>query len=500
MKRIMFAISVATLAAGLFVSCEKTPQDNGESGGEKITVSMKADASFAEDNTAKITIELSEASSSDVTVTLAKAAVQDGKKEVPANFSKSVKIEKGKTSAEVKVEADVLGLESGEYQTAIRITAVKGAETPENAVVYITLNYSFKPEVNIYADNAFAGDKTAKIRVALAKATTKDVKVKLAPASDNKYTVTVAPAELTIAAGQTEAEAVATVTLPDDIAIGVYPLVVEIAGVENAVAGKVGKASINLTYPFAVNITIDGTFDDWNDQSIVSYKLPEGTVLYPLLRELRLAANEKYAYMYFEFADPAKTEFYCSSTKEVQKGDALTGNNLPIDIWIDPDASSDTGCFVATTDNDLAYPPYENDKMGLEWYLEGAFFTGNGADDMSFTDFVTNVTVYQYKGEDKKNVWSGGLGSVAGTYTGSDYFGQASFDKDKGVGYAEIQFGRSFFNLKGNKARFAVKIMNQYTNWAAIGLLPQGNATDMKNPESRTQVDMATLILPNYVE
>ena len=500
MKKIMFAIGAAVMAAGLLISCEKTPQGNENPVDEKITVSIKADAAFAEDNTANLTLELSEAASADVTVTLAKASVQEGKSEVPANFSKSVKIEKGKTSAEVKVEADVLGLESGEYQAAIKIAAVNGAETPENAIVYIVLNYTFKPEVNIYADNAFASDKTAKIRVTLAKATTKDVKVNLAPASDNKYTVTVVPAELTIAAGQTEAEAVATVTVPEDIEIGVYSLAVEITGVENAVNGKATKATINLTYPFAVNITIDGLFDDWNDPSIVSYKLPDGTVLYPLLRELRLAANENYAYLYFEFADPAKTEFYCSNTQTVRNGDPLTGNNLPIDIFIDPDASSETGAYIGTTDNETIYPPYENDKMGIEWYLEGAFFVGDGADNMSFTDFLSNVVAYQYKGEDKANVWSGGLGSVGGTYTGSDYFGQASFDKDNGVGYAEIQFARSFFNLKGNKARFAVKIMNQNTNWSVIGLLPQGNATDMNNPESRTLVDMATLVLPNYVE
>lgn len=499
MKRIMFAISVAAMTAGLFASCEKTPQDNGNPADEKITVSMKADEAFAEDNTAKLTIELSKAASADVTVTLAKAPVQEGRNEVPANFSKSVKIEKGRTSAEVKVEADVLGLDSGEYQTAVRISAVSGAETPENAVVYIALSYTFTPEVNVYADNAFAGDKTAKIRVALAKATTKDVKVKLAPSSGNKYTVTIVPAELTIAAGRTEAEAVATVTLPDDIEIGVHPLSVEIVGVENAVEGKVPRATINLTWPFAVNITIDGTFDDWNDPSIISYKLPEGTVLYPLIRELRLAADEKFAYIYFEFSDPAKVQAYDSSKKGVANGDSLTGNNLPINIYIDPDGNPETGCYLTAVDNETAYPPYAQDNLGLEWYLEGAFFLGDGIENFTFTDFVSNVTVYHYTGKDKESVWSS-LGSVAGTYTGSDYFGQAAYDKDKGVGYAEVQFSRAFFNIKGNKARFAVKIMNQMTGWSAIGLIPQGNATDMNNPESRKQVDMATLILPNYAE
>ena len=61
-------------------------------------------------------------------------------------------------------------------------------------------------------------------------------------------------------------------------------------------------------------------------------------------------------------------------------------------------------------------------------------------------------------------------------------------------------FDRKFFKMTTNKARFAIKLMDAPLNWNAIGYLPQGNATDMKNPESRTQVDMATVILPDYVE
>lgn len=88
MKKILFAISSVALAAGLFVSCDKSPQDPEKPEGEKITVSIKADAAFGENNTAKVTLSLSKATVADVTVTLAKAQVQSGKTEVPADFSK----------------------------------------------------------------------------------------------------------------------------------------------------------------------------------------------------------------------------------------------------------------------------------------------------------------------------------------------------------------------------------------------------------------------------
>lgn len=490
MKKLLYVPAVILATAAAFVSCEKT-EDAPQA--ESAVVSINADDSFAEDNTATVTLTLSAAAGEDVMVTLAKAEVQAGKTEVPVDFDKSVTIAKGKTSASVKVEADIMGLESGEYQAAVAIASVKGAEPAANSTVYISLNYAYKPEVNIYADAAFSGDKTAEIRVALSKATTKDVTVELAPVSTNAYTVSLEPASLTIAAGQTEAKAVATVTIPEDIANGKYQLAVEIASVENAIKGKVTSATIGLTYPFAVNITLDGEFEDWDNPNVVKWTLPEGTILYPMLKDLRLAGNEKYVYMYFEFADPGAVDYYCASLKDVVKGGALADNSLPINIYIDCDASPKTGAFVAAVDNDTFYPPYASDNMGIEWYVEGAFH-GGGA----FTDF-TGLTVYQYIGNDNENVFSS-LKNRAGEYDGSHFFGVVSYDESKGLGKAEAQFSRTFFNIKGNEARFCVKIMDMGRNWDCLGLLPQGVATDMKTPETRAHVDMAKINLPDYVE
>lgn len=490
MKKLLYVPAVIFAAAVALASCEKS-EDGPKK--ESATVSINADASFAEDNTATVTLTLSTSVSEDVIVTLAKSDVQAGKTEVPVDFDKSVKISKGKTSAIVKVEADVMGLDSGDYQAAIAMTSAKGAELVANSIVYINLNYAYKPEVNIYADAAFSGDKTAEIRVALSKATTKDVTVELAPVSTNAYTVGLEPSSLTIVAGQTEAKSVATVTIPEDMANGKYQLSVEIVSVENAIKGKVTSATMGLTYPFAVNITLDGDFEDWENPNVVRWTLPEGTILYPMLKDLRLAGNEKYVYMYFEFVDPGMVDYYCASLKDVVKGGALADNSLPINIYIDCDASPKTGAFVAAVDNDTFYPPYAGDNMGIEWYVEGAFHSGN-----AFTDF-TGLTVYKYGGNDNENVFSG-LSNMAGQYDGSHFFGVVAYDESHGMGKAELQFSRTFFNIKGNEARFCVKIMDMGRNWDCLGLIPQGVASDMRNPETRTHVDMAKINLPDYVE
>lgn len=490
MKRFFYSVAVLLTTGFLFASCEKEPQKQEEI--EKAVVSISADENFSQDNKANLKLTLSKALTTDVKVTLAKAAVQSGKIEIPADYSKNVVISAGKTEASVEVEADVLGIESGEYQAAIKIASVDGAEIAENAVAYINLTYVFKPEVNLVADAAFASNKKANLTVSITKATTADVKVKLVPATDNKYPVTVEPSEVTIPAGETEASAVAEITIPENVEIGTYVHKVSIESAENAVLGKRTVAEINLTYPFSVNITIDGAYDDWNDPNVVTYTLPEGNTLYPMVKTMKLCANEKYVYMYYEFVDP-------SSIKAFHLGELITptsladGNGLPLDIYIDADGDPKTGAIVAAVDNDTAYPPYSADQMGLEWYIELGFHAG----EYAFNDFYSWGGAYQYIGADGEGVFSG-LKNRGGEYDGSVIFGQTKFED--GLGRTEIQFQRNFFNMKTNKARFALKIMNSSTNWSCLGLMPQGTATDMKDATSRAQVDMATVILPNYVE
>lgn len=490
MKKVLFEVMSVFALAALTCACNK----NEDSPSESVpVVSITSDSAYSEEGSATLTLKLSQAASSDVKISLAKADVQSGKTEVPADYDKSVTIAKGQTTATVSVVADVLGLDSGEYQTAIRIDSADGATIADGSVVYINLSYAFKPEVNVYADAAFASSGKATVRVALSKATTKDVNVTLAAAEGNQFAVSIEPSSLSIAAGQTEAVAELSVTIPSDIATGTYKLGVEITGVENAVMGKVTSAEIGLTWPFAVNITIDGDMSDWDDPAISRWTLPDGIALYPMISEMRLTGNEKYVYMYFEFTDPGKVSYYCANAKEVVTGGALADNSLPIDIFIDKDGDVNTGAYCTATDNDTYYPPYANDNMGIEWYIEGAFHGGG-----VFTDF-TSLTCYKYGGEDKANVFSG-LSSVAGTYTGSEFYGVVNYDEANGKGQAEVQFSRAFFGITGEKARFSIKLMDMARGWACMGLLPQEAATDMNNYESRALGDMACVTLTGYVE
>ena len=343
MKKVLFALASLMIA---FASCEKAPEENPQNpaGGSEPTVSISADQTFAEDNTAKLTLTLSAAAEADVKVTLAKGDVESGKTALTADFDKNITIKAGETKVVVDVEADTFGLEAGEYQAAIKIASAEGAKVADNAVAYINYSYEFKPDVNLYADEQVSGDRTAKIRVALVKATTKDVKVTLADVELSGLTVSYEKS-VTIPAGQTEAEITMTVDIPASLAPGIYPIKVKIDAVENALKGNVSEATINLSYPFGVNISIDGVFDDWNDKNVLTWTLPDGQVLYDDIKELKLAANEKYVYMYAKFFD------------------AGYSFNMPVNIYIDADGNP----AYYLDDNDTLHVPKFTVDAITEW-------------------------------------------------------------------------------------------------------------------------------------
>ena len=474
MKKVFFLLTSLMIA---FASCEKTPEgQEGETPAGEPTVSISADQTFAEDNTATLTLTLSAASKTEVKVTLAAADVQTGKTKLTADYDKNITIAAGETTAVVDVEADVFGLEAGEYQAAIKIASATGAKVAENAVVYINYSYEYKPDVNLYADAQVASDKTVKLNVALVKATNKDVTVTLADGELSGLTLEYEKT-VTIPAGETEKEVVVTVNLPENLAPGIYPLSIKIDQVENGVKGNATEATFNLSYPFGVNITVDGVFDDWNDSNIKEWTLPEGLVLYDYIKKLKLTATEKYVYLYMQFYDPG-FDF-----------------NMPINIYIDADGNPATGAYTNATDNDTAYPPYEMTNQGLEWYCELSFHDGD-----HYNNMYSWGTLYEVNsGADGQVVWGNLTAKALGTYDGSQIFCTGGIGEDN-IAQVEIQFERSFFKITGNKTRFAVKIMDGMNNWKAIGILPQGNATDLNDPLSRQHVDMATLDLPLFVQ
>ena len=459
----------------IFTSCEKPegPQGDEPTPGATPTVSISADQTYAEDNTATVTLTLSAAAEADVKVTLAKADPKDGITELVADYTKNVTIKAGETKATVTVTAETRGLEAGEYQTGIKIASATGADVAENAAVYIKFSYEFKPSVSLYASAAFASDKTASLTVKLDKAGSKDVVVTLADGEGSQVAMTYEKT-VTVPAGQTEVVVPVTVEVPENLAAGVYPGVITIAEVVNGLKGNVPSVTINLSYPFTVNITVDGVYDDWNVPSIQTWTLPEGQVLYERIKVLKLTANEKYVYMYTEFQDdftwPVSSNIYINAD-----GDHTTG-----------------GVLYAAHNLTAGMPPYKEEEMGLEWYLEHWIHDGE-----IYNNMYSWGTTYKYTADTPGLSMFGNLtGMVIGSFGGETLFCTGSVDEN-GIARWELQFDRAYFGMTGDAAEFAFKVY-QYDDM--YGLLPQGTATDLNDYTSRELVPMARVNLPAFVQ
>lgn len=484
MKKLLLILGTLLVIAA---SCEKSPTDAGGSG-ETPVVSISADQNFSENRTAELKLTLSRVSDSDVTVKLKDAAPAGGNVRVPANYSKTVKIKAGDIEAKIEVEADVLGLGSGKYQAAIEMVSAEGAELAESRIAYIDFEYSFFPSANLYADNAFTGNGTASVKIVLTAVASEDVRVRFEASSESGIKVSLSN-EVVIPAGETEKEVAVKAEIPDGLEPGIYKAVIRIASIEKAAMGDVVSAEISLSYPFASDIVIDGNFDDWNSANYAEWTLPEGSVIYGMLKSLKLAANEKRVFMYFEFDNPANG--YGAHLS--QPVTAFEDNSLPMNIYLDADGDPATGAIVASVDNDTYFPPYEASRMGLEYYIELALHDVAG---QKFNDFYSFGGVYRYGGKDGENVFSG-LANLGGTYDGSAIYAEGTYEN--GTGRVEVQMSREFFGIKGNKVRLALKIMDMGNNWGCLGLLPQGKMISLAD-RTREHVDMAAITLPDYVQ
>lgn len=472
------AAALLTLAA-----CEKPgPENTDPTPGKTPTVSISADNTFNDAMKANVTLTLSAAAAEDVTVKLAKGDIQSGKTLIPADFDKTVVIEKGKTTATVEVTADATGLSDGEFQSAIKIASATGAEVAENAIVYINVTFEYKPSVNVFADEFFEGDKTAKIKVAIDKAIAKDVKATIQFASENAFEVALATNPIVIPAGSTEAEAVATITIPDGTAPGNYPIALSIKEAENAVLGNATNATVTLSYPFSVQINIDGDFSDWNNANVQTFTPQDiSKSCYRALKVVKAAATPQYLYFYFEF----------NHLEYTTPNEFL---NLPFDLILDADGDYATGGYVGNIDNDHAYPMFENEKIGMEWYCEFSLWDGT-----YFSDWNYWPAMYEFTGNGGDIIWGNLVNRNAEPGTAQS-FGTGVYDENEHVGRVECQLSRSWYHITNTTCRFAAKLMNGNNNWACIGLIPQGIATDINNVETRAMCDMATVSLPKYQE
>ena len=469
MKKTLLLLSSLLMVAAL--SCtpdsgSNTDDPDKEKTGNTPVVSISADASFNAEMKAKITLTLSEASSSDVKVKLAKAAIQEGKAELAADYNKTVTIKAGDLKAEIEATADVLGLEGGDYQHAIKIDSAEGATVADNAVVYINYTFVFKPDVNVYADAQFASTCEAKLQIALSKATTKDVVVKLETDSQSEAEVEYEQT-VTIPAGETQKEIIVKVKVADGLEPGVYPVIIKIQSIENGQPGSASSATINLAYPFSKDIILDGLFDDWDDASLTTFTLPDGAP-YSDMKVMKLAANSRYVYVYLEFNDPG-FEY-----------------GRPFDMFIDHDGDPSTGCILTSIDNDTVGEIFTS--YGIRWYIELALHDGD-----HYNDFHSWGGIYRFDGTDGTGAFSGGLGSI-GAFEATMMCAEGGISE--GVGRLEIQLNRTDFGMTGNKARFGVKIMDGANNWRALGILPQGTPS----AGAFKPADMGTIYLPVYAE
>lgn len=245
MKNNIFKAVFAVLAAAaVLVGCtaKQTPS------APKAT--LTADASFV-NGSANLTVALSEASSSEVTVTL---AVSGTLPEANLTWNPVVKIAAGSKQASVPVTAKADGLEAGTYAAKFSIKAASGAEVGSPAEASVNLTVEAKPEdvvpevsISKY-DDAFTDGK-ATITLALSVAASADVKVNFALGTEVEEGSVIAADALTfenpatIKAGETSKVVEISLDLAK-IAAGTNWAIISIENAEGATVGKKNIAYI----------------------------------------------------------------------------------------------------------------------------------------------------------------------------------------------------------------------------------------------------------------
>lgn len=461
---------ICALLCGIISGCsdpdveqggEQKEQGGNIPSGNTVSVSLTAEASFNQSHIAIATLTLSGVSKSDVTVKLGNGTVEEGKTRIPADFDRQVTIAAGETTATVQVKADVMGLKEGDYQFALKINSANGADVGEPSQALINLSYVYVPEVNLYADSQFAASREAKLTLSLAKASNKDATVTLALDSSSEAEATF-PESITIPAGETSKDVTVTVTVPEDIKAGSYPVIIKIASTDGCIPGRTSSVTINLNYPFGSVVNIDGEFEDW--AGALEWPTPADAD-YIGIRTLKLAASSRKLYIYFEIVEPSPENFNMFP--------------MPIDIFLDTDGSYTTGGKLTSTDNDTPTLPYVD--SGLSWYFE----MSNVHEGQDYIDFTYGA--YKYTGQDGDTIWH--LENITGTYGSDEMYGVGVLGSD-GVGRIEIQIDRKFFELVNLQAQVGVKVMNGNGGWACYGLAPMGNGSN--------RVDMALINMPEY--
>ncbi len=129
-------IALVATAATVILSCDK------QKTGKNLTVSISADEQFAEDNTAEVTLSMSDASTKAVIVSLTTVgSALPGTTVLPyANITvpATATIAAGSTSARIPVTLNPAGLAAGTYSIGIQILSASGAQvSKDKSLVYV---------------------------------------------------------------------------------------------------------------------------------------------------------------------------------------------------------------------------------------------------------------------------------------------------------------------------------------------------------------------------
>lgn len=205
-------------------------------------------------------------------------------------------------------------------------------------------------------------------------------------------------------------------------------------------------------------ISIDGNFDDWDAPGVVTVSRTDQMAL-KVLKTAKFYADEEYLYVYFEI-DKAR-----------QFG-SKSDFNVMMDFYIDNDENPLNGGFRSNMYS-----------RGFKWYYETFVGDANG-----FSNWGSGQL--EYVGPDGGwGVWNDHGGEYAVKTAGA-------YDSGNDFGRVEARLGRADFQLTGSKAAVGIVLLDGSEGWAAMGMLPQGPATDPNDHSTRQVVSLLEIDLP----
>lgn len=209
-------------------------------------------------------------------------------------------------------------------------------------------------------------------------------------------------------------------------------------------------------------ITIDGDFADWDalaESDYVVSTLPEGEVLYPVLKTFKMCADGLYLYIFLEFNPNG---VYTDVTDE------WSGVRY-LDLFIDHDNDPETGRLYAWSNC-------------ASFMLQGAFHG---------TSSVYNPDVDLYTGVDNQPDWAWEPLGVYGLMTSSK-----TVTVSEETAYFECAMLRPLFPVEMTET-IGVGAIVETEGWSSIGQLPQNAVTE---EETKTSPAMLYITLPPMAE